>query len=136
MSCCTQVFKSQCKYMEDYDLSTESSYLMCWDVNNLYGRALSQKLLQMASSEKGSSLNSLRNSFKTMMMTAMKNVFLKFILVISSACRTYTLISRSCLKNFFFEKCNKLVCNMYDKKNFTIDLKLLRLALDQGLILG
>ena len=32
------------KYMKDYDKSKELSYLEYWDVNNLYGQAMSQKL--------------------------------------------------------------------------------------------
>ena len=31
--------------MKDYDKSKESSYLKYWDVNNLYGCTLSEKLL-------------------------------------------------------------------------------------------
>ena len=36
--------KAKNKYMRDYDKSKESPYLKYWDVNNLYGWAMSQKL--------------------------------------------------------------------------------------------
>ena len=36
--------KANNKYLKDYDKNKESSYLKCWDVNNLYGWTMLQKL--------------------------------------------------------------------------------------------
>ena len=34
--------KASTKYIKDYDKNKESSYIQYWDVNNLYGWAMSQ----------------------------------------------------------------------------------------------
>ena len=40
-----QYVKANNKFMKDYDENKESLYLNYWDVNNLYGQVMSQKLL-------------------------------------------------------------------------------------------
>ena len=36
--------KANCKYFKDYDKNKKSLYLKYWDVNNLYGCVMLQKL--------------------------------------------------------------------------------------------
>ena len=39
-----QYTKANNNYMKDYDKNKESSYIQYWDLNNLYGWEMSQKL--------------------------------------------------------------------------------------------
>lgn len=60
------------KYMKGCYPSTEQSYLMYWNVNNLCGLAMSQKLPVDGFKWENRSLDSGRYSYRTMMMTVTK----------------------------------------------------------------
>ena len=45
MSCYSSIYKAKNKYIKNYCKTKELSYLIYWNVNNLYGWEMFQKLL-------------------------------------------------------------------------------------------
>ena len=127
--------------MKNYGKDNESSCVMYLDVNNLYGRAMSQVLLV--------------NSFKWKKHTYIqekKNVskskeFIKNY--VDNRCKGYILeadveysknicdwdndlpFSQGRIK---IKKCHKLVCNLHDKTKYAVHVRTLTQALNYGLI--
>ena len=128
--------KANNKYMKNYDKSIQSSYLIYLDANNLYGWTMSQKLpvngfkwVEVLSEFNESFIKGYdENSDKAYFLEAdaeyPKNLFnhhhkdLPF------------LPERNKIK-----KCNKLVCNIQDKKICCSHIRALKQALNHGLIL-
>ena len=127
--------KANNKYTKNYDKSIESSYLMYLDANNLYGWAMSQRLLV--------------NGFEWMEhLSEFDERFIKNYNENND--KGYILeVDVEYPKNLFnlhkdlpflaerkkIEKCKKLVCNIHNKENYVVHIRALKQALNHGLIL-
>ena len=78
--------------MKDYDKNKKSLYLQYWNVNNLYGSVMSQKLSvnKFAWFEDTSQFN--ENFIKSYTEEAIKDIFLKLMLNIFKNYMTVTMI--------------------------------------------
>ena len=129
-----QYAKANNKNMKGYDKNKESSYLNYWDVNNLYGWAMSQKLPV--------------NNFEQIEETSQHNEdFLKkyneesdqgyFLEVdVQYSVKLYELNNDLpfLLERMKLEKVEKLVTNLHDKNEYVIHIRNLKQVLNHELI--
>ena len=75
--------KANDKYLKDYDKSKELSYIQYWNVNNIYGWPMLQKLV-VNTFEWIKDTSQFNEDFikKTIMKKVMKGIFLKFGFII------------------------------------------------------
>ena len=123
------------KYMKNYDKNIKSSYLTYLDANNLYRWAVSQKppvigfewVKKLCKFDervvKNYDENSVKGYFLEVDVEYPKNLFRLHSDLPFLPERKKT------------GKCNKLVCDIYDKKNCVVHVKALKQALNHGLIL-
>ena len=121
------------KYIKNYNKNEESSYIQYLDANNLYGWAMSQKLLV--------------NNFKWVKDTSRINEeFIKnynenskkgYILQVDVKYPNKFRDLHSDLpflrRRMKLDKCKKLVCNFHNKKKYVVHIKSLKQALNHGL---
>ena len=125
--------KANNKYMKNYDKSTESSYLMHLDANNLYGWAMSQKL-PVNGFKWENDLSRFNERFiKSYNENSNKGYFLEVHAeypkkLFSSHKDLPFLPERRKL-----EKVEKLVCSIEDKEKYVIHIRALKQALNNGL---
>ena len=107
--------KANNKYMKGYDKSKESSDLKYWDINNLYGWAMSQKLPvnNVEWVEDISRFNEI--SPKTIMKKVKKDTFLKLMFNIVKNYMNFIMIYHFLQERIKNEKIEKLVANLHDK---------------------
>ena len=127
--------KTNNKYMKDYDKSKESTYLHYSDVNDLYGRAVSQKfpLNNFNWIEETSQFN--EDFIKSYNVEGDKGYFLEVDVHYpekSNELRNNLpfLSERMKLKKF-----EKLVTNLQDKNEYVIHIRNFKQKLNHGLIL-
>ena len=125
--------KSSNKYMKDYNKNIESSYIQYLDANNLYGWAISQKLP--------------KNNFKWVEDTSIineefienynENSYKGYILEVDIKYPKKLHDLQSDLpflpKRIKIDKCEKLVCDLNNKKKYIVHIKSLKQALNHGL---
>ena len=123
------------KYIKNYDKNKESSFLMYVDANNLYGWAMSKKL-PVDECKCVCDLSMFTEDF-------LKNYDEKgdvgYLLVVDIEYPKTLRMLHSDLpflpEKIKINKCSKLICNVTDKKNYSIHIVALKQALNHGLIL-
>ena len=127
--------KANNKYMKSYDKNIESSYLMYLDANNLYGWTMSQNL-PINSFEQVEKLSEFDEHF---IKNYNKNRDKGYILEVDVELPTNLFNLHSDLpfspERKKIEKCMKLVCNIHNKENYVVDIRALKQAVNNELIL-
>ena len=127
--------KANNKYMKNYDKDIESSYIEYLDANNFYGWAMSQKRL-VNGFEWIEELSQFKEDFiKNYDEDSNKGYFFKvdveYPKILFNLHNDLPFLSeRNKIK-----KCNKLFCDVHDKKKYVVHRKALKQALNHGLIL-
>ena len=127
--------KANNKYMKDYDKNKESSYLKYWNVNNLYGWAMSQKLPvnKFEWIEDTSQFN--EDFIKNYNAGRDDEYFLEVDVQYSEKLHELHNDLPFLSERTKIEKVEKLVTNLHDKTEYVIHIKNLKQALNRGLIL-
>ena len=126
-----QYEKANNKYMKHYSKNSESSYLKYWDVTNLYGGAMSQKLpvKKFEWIEDTSQFN--EDFIKTIIKKMMKDILLKLMFNILKNYMNFIMIYHFHQKK---RKIKKLVTNLHDETENVIHISI-KQSLSNGLIL-
>ena len=120
-------------YMKDYDSSKESSYLQYLDANNLYGKAMSEKL-PMNGFKWVNDIFEIKEKFvKSYNKNSDKGYILEVDLDYPSKLHKLHSDMPFLPERMIINKTKKLMCNLHDKKNYVVHISVLKQALDHGL---
>ena len=125
--------KANNKYMKDYDRKKKSSYIQYLDVNNLYGKAMTEKLPVRGFKW----VNDISIIDKDFVKDYNKNDNKGYILDVDVDYPNKLQNLHSDLpflpERMIVNNTKKLDCNLNDKNNYTVHINVLKQALDHGL---
>ena len=125
--------KANNKYMKNYDKDLESSHIQYLDANNLYAWVMSQKL-PVAGFKRIKNTSKIdevfiKNYHEDENIGYFLNVDIEYPKELHDLHGDLPFLTERMKIN----KCNKLVCNLYDKKNYVVHIRVLKQALMHGL---
>ena len=125
--------KANNKYMNDYDKKKKFSYIQYLDANNLYGKAMTEKLPVRGFKW----VNDISKIDEDFVKDYNKNDNKSYILDVDVDYPSKLQNLHSDLpflpERMIINNTKKLVCNLNDKKNYIVHINVLKQALDHGL---
>ena len=126
--------KANNKYMKYYDKNKESSYLRHWDLNNLYGRAILQKLpikhFEWIKATSQFNEDFIKNYNEESDEGYSLEVDVQYLEKLYELHNDLPLLP----ERIKIEKAEKLVANLYHKTEYVIHIRNLKQALNHGLV--
>ena len=127
--------KGNNKYMKNYDENEESPFLDYVDAKNLYGWAMSEPL-PINGFYWMEDLSKIDEYFKKNYgKDSDKGYIVEVDVKYPKHLHGWHSDSTFLPERMKIDKCNKLICNLYDKKNYIFHIRSLKQALNHGLIL-
>ena len=125
--------KANNNYMKDYDKKKKSSYIQYLDANNLYGKAMTEKLPVRGFRW----MDDISRMDEDFVRGYDKNDIKGYILEVDVDYPNELQNLHSDLpflpERMVINNTKKLVCNLHDKKNYVVHINILKQALDHGL---
>ena len=119
--------------MKDYDENKESSFLIYTDYNNLYGKAMSEKL-PVDGFEWVEVLSTIDEDFvKKYDEDSDVGYFIKADIEYPKELHILHIDLPFLPEKMEVNKCKKLICNLYDKKDYVAHIRSIKQALNHGL---
>ena len=125
--------KANNKYMKDYDRKKKSSYIQYLDANNLYGKAMTEKL-PVRGFRWMDDISKIDEDFvKDYDKNNNKGYILDVDIDYPSKLQNLHSDLPFLPERMIINNTKKLVCNLNDKKNYIVHINVLKQALDHGL---